>query len=40
MIDVDDVIGILEQNKKSIKNINLKKWDLINKIIEIESEEK
>ena len=29
MIDVDDVIDILKQNKKSIKNINLKKWDLL-----------
>ena len=32
MIDVDDVIGVLNQNKKSIKNINLKKWDLLEKI--------
>ena len=32
MIDVDDVIEVLKQNKKNIKNINLKKWDLLEEI--------
>ena len=32
MIDVDNVIDVLEQNKKSIKNINLKKWDLLEEL--------
>lgn len=32
MIDVDKVIEILSQNKKSIKNINLNKWDLLEEI--------
>ena len=31
-IDVDDVIKVLKQNKKSIKNINLKEWDLLEEI--------
>ena len=38
MIDVDDVIDVLTQNKKSIKNINLKKWDLITEMQFLESE--
>lgn len=29
MIDVDDVIETLKQNKKSIKNKDLKTWDLL-----------
>lgn len=29
MIDVDDVIETLKHNKKSIKNKNLKQWDLL-----------
>lgn len=32
MIDVDNVIDVLKQNKKSIGNKNLKKWDLIKEI--------
>ena len=32
MIDVDKAIEILKQNKKSIKNINLKKWDLLEEL--------
>ena len=32
MVDVDDVIDVLKQNKKSIKNINLNKWDLLEEI--------
>lgn len=32
MIDVDKAIEILSQNKKSIKNINLNKWDLLEEI--------
>ena len=32
MIDVDDVINVLRQNKKSIKNINLKKWILLEEL--------
>ena len=43
MIDVDEVIEYLRQNKKSIKNINLKKWDLIESlkgVIQMSEEEK
>ena len=32
MVDVDDVIDVLKQNKKSIKNIILNKWDLLEEI--------
>lgn len=32
MIDVNDVIEVLKQNKKSIKNLNLKRWDLLEEI--------
>lgn len=32
VIDVDDVIEVLKQNKKSIKNINLKKWDMMEEL--------
>ena len=32
MIDVDDVIYILNQNKKSIENIGLNEWDLIKEL--------
>lgn len=38
MIDVDDVIDILKQNKKSIKNVDLKKWSLLKEVQAIESE--
>lgn len=34
MIDVDIVIYILSQNKKSVKNVNLKKWDLLEELKE------
>ena len=39
MLDVDIVIEYLKNNKKSIKKYELPKWDLINKIIEIERKE-
>ena len=32
MIDVDYVINVLKQNKKSIKNLDLKEWDLLEEI--------
>lgn len=35
MVDVDDVIEVLKQNKKSIKNINLKNWNLIEELQKI-----
>ena len=38
MIDVDDVIDTLKQNKKSIKNIDLKQWNLLKEVQAIESE--
>lgn len=38
MIDVDEVIDALKQNKKSIKNIDLKQWNLLKEVQAIESE--
>ena len=32
MIDVDEVIYVLKQNKKSVKNIGLKKWSLLEEL--------
>ena len=32
MIDIDNVIEVLKQDKKSIKNIGFKKWDLLEEI--------
>ena len=38
MIDVDDVIDVLKQNKKSIMNVGLKKWSLLKEVQALESE--